>query len=350
MDLSFGNFISQLIENPVLILITILINIVIFLNGWSDIPNALTTSITTRSLSPKAGLVLAGFSNFAGIFIMAFIGTNVAQTIYKITSFGNDTHYALLALCTALIAIVIWCLIAWFIGIPTSQNHALVAGLTGASIAINNGINGIDFAQWKKVLYGLFIATIAGFLLGFIISRIIEIICKDIDRRKAIPFFKKSQVLGDAAMIFMNGLQDSQKFLALLVMGIFLANGTTQAEKFTIPLWMLFICFIVMTIGTCIGGKRIIKSIGLKMTNVETYQGTAADIASFLCLIFSTLSGIPASTNQTKTTALMGVSASRRLSSVNWNIAKNIIITWVVTFPGCGILGYLFTEFLIKIF
>ena len=193
MDLSFGNFISQLIENPVLIIITILINIVIFLNGWSDIPNALTTSITTRSLSPKAGLVLAGFSNFAGIFIMAFTGTNVAQTIYKITSFGNDAHYALLALCTALIAIVIWCLIAWFIGIPTSQNHALVAGLTGASIAINNGINGIDFAQWKKVLYGLFIATIAGFLLGFIISRIIEIICKDIDRRKAIPFFKKSQ-------------------------------------------------------------------------------------------------------------------------------------------------------------
>ena len=346
MDLSFGNFIGEAASDPVLILITVLVSIIIFLNGWSDVPSAITTSITTRSISPKMGLALAGVFNFLGVFAMLILGSNVAETIYKIVSFGSSADGAILALCSALVAIVIWGIISWCFGIPTSQNHALVAGLSGASIAINNGFSGIDGEQWKKVIYGLIIATIVGFLLGFLVSKIIELIFKNSDRDKVTPKFKIAQVIGDMSMVFMNGFQDGQKLLAILVMGMFLSKGIEGVENFVMPIWMLLMCSIVMTLGTLIGGKKIIKSVGMKMTNVEIYQGTAADIASFLCLLISTLFGIPESSNQTKTSAMMGVGAAKRLSSVNWSVAKNIVLTWIITFPSCGILSFIITKIL----
>ena len=350
MNLSFSNFLGEMVKNPVLIIITILINSLIFFNGWSDVPNALTTSVTTRSITPNKGIFLAGVFNFLGIFVMAIFGTNVAETIYKIVNFGNNTSDALLALCAALVAIVLWSLVTWILGIPTSQNHALVASLTGSAIAINNGFKGISLEQWKKVLFGLVMATLIGFLFGFIISKIIRKLCSNFDKEQASPFFKRTQLLGDMAMIFMNGFQDGQKLLALLIMGVLLGNGIPSVDNFTMPFWMLFMCATVMTIGTCIGAKKIIKSVGMKMTNVETYQGTAADVASFSCMIVATLFGIPESSNQTKTAAMMGVSAEKRISSVNWGIAKNIILTWIITFPGCGILGFLITKIILKIF
>jgi PiT family inorganic phosphate transporter len=225
-----------------------------------------------------------------------------------------------------------------------------VAGLTGASIAICHGISGINFEQWIKVLIGLFIATFGGFILAYLITKIIEILFRDLDRRKAQVLFGKTQVFGDLSMVFMNGAQDGQKLLAILIMGTFLSNGVVGVETFTIPIWMLFLCSIIMTIGTWVGAKRIIKTIGVKMTKIETYQGTAADIASFVGLLFASFLGIPMSTTQTKITSVMGVGAAKRFSSVDWSIAKNIVITWFITFPGCGIMGYIFTNIIMKIF
>ena len=350
MNLSLENYIFQIAQFPVLGVITFLVCGVIFFNGWSDMPNALTTCIATRSITPKKGLFWATIFNFLGIFIMARLSTNVAQTIFNIVSFGNDTEMALMALCSSLIAIVVWCLIAWLIGIPTSQNHALVAGLTGASIALNHGISGVHFEQWEKVLTGLLIATVGGFILAFIITKLIEKIFKNIDRRKALGFFKNTLVLGDMSMVFMNGAQDGQKLLALLVLAAFLSNGIGDAALVSIPVWMLFLCFIIMTVGLYVGGKKIIKNVGMKMAKVETYQGTAADVASFICLIIASFLGIPMSTTQTKTATVMGVGAAKRITSVDWSIVKSIIITWIVTFPGCGILGYIFTSIIMKIF
>ena len=341
MELSFQNFLIQLFNNPALFVITILILGVILVNGWTDAPNAIATCVSTRSISPKKAIIMAAIFNFLGVFVMTFISSTVAETIYNMVDFGNDSSNALIALCAGLIAIVSWAILAWIFGIPTSESHALIAGISGSAIAIQKGINGININEWMKVLYGLVISTILGFSLGFFITKIIEKICKNIDRRKTIPFFKKTQIISGAFMAFMHGAQDGQKFMGIFLMGVALANGVTNIGVFTIPVWLMIICSLTMTLGTSIGGYKIIKTVGMKMVKLEPYQGTSADIAGASCLLFSSLTGLPVSTTHTKTTAIMGVGASKRLSNVNWSIVKNMFLAWILTFPGCGLLGYL---------
>ncbi len=341
MELSFQNFLIQLFNNPALFIITILILGVILVNGWTDAPNAIATCVSTRSISPKKAIIMAAIFNFLGVFVMTFISSTVAETIYNMVDFGNDSSNALIALCAGLIAIVSWAILAWIFGIPTSESHALIAGISGSAIAIQNGINGININEWIKVLYGLVISTVLGFSLGFFITKIIEKICKNIDRRKTIPFFKKTQIISGAFMAFMHGAQDGQKFMGIFLMGVALANGVTNIGVFTIPVWLMIICSLTMTLGTSIGGYKIIKTVGMKMVKLEPYQGTSADIAGAGCLLFSSLTGLPVSTTHTKTTAIMGVGASKRLSNVNWSIVKNMFLAWILTFPGCGLLGYL---------
>ena len=281
MQLTFINFVNNLIKTPSLFIITILISAVMFVNGCSDVPNAIATCVSTRSLTPKKGLILASIFNFLGVLIMTFISSKVAETVFNIVNFENDISSNLITLCSALIGIVLWCIIAWAFGIPSSQSHALIAGISGAAIALQGNFSAINFDEWKKVLYGLFIVNLLAFFLGFIITKLIEKICKKMDRRRTNSFFKKSQIFGAAVMCFMNGAQDGQKFMAILLLGVVLSNGNVHAfNSFTIPLWLIIYCSLLIAMGTIIGGIRIIKTIGMKVTKLEKYQGTAADISS----------------------------------------------------------------------
>ncbi len=350
MDLTFENFIMQIFQNPALLVITVLILGVILVNGWTDAPNAIATCVSTRSISPKKAIFMAAVFNFLGVFVMTLLSSTVAQTIFNMVDFGANSSDALIAMCAALVAIVTWAVLAWLFGIPTSESHALIAGISGAAIAIQHGISGINFNEWKKVLYGLVISTVLGFFLGFIITRLIEKICKYIDRRKTIPVFKSTQVISGAAMAFMHGAQDGQKFMGIFLLGVSLANGITSMDTFIIPIWLMLLCSITMTLGTSIGGYKIIKTVGMKMVKLEPYQGTAADLAGAGSLLISSLTGIPVSTTHTKTTAIMGVGASKRLSNVNWGVVKNMLLAWILTFPGCGLLGYFATFVFMKIF
>jgi PiT family inorganic phosphate transporter len=162
--------------------------------------------------------------------------------------------------------------------------------------------------------------------------------------------FGKAQVAGGAAMAFMHGAQDGQKFMSVFLLGIFLANGQTEVKNFAIPIWLMVLCSVVMALGTSIGGYKIIKSVGLDMVHLDTYQGFAADLGAAGCLLLSTLTGIPVSTTHTKTTAIMGVGASRRLSAVNWKIVKEMSSAWILTFPGCGLLSFLTVKLFMLIF
>jgi len=279
---------------------------------------------------------------------MTLINSTVAQTIFNIVDFGSNTEYALIALCAALISIVLWSAFAWILGIPTSESHALIAGLTGSAIALQNGFSGVNFDEWKKVLYGLIIVNILGFVSGLLITKMIEKICKNMDRRKTNKFFHKLQIVGAAAMSFMHGAQDGQKFIGVFLIGAMLATGS--GTGFSIPIWLTAYCAIFTALGAIIAGKKIIKTVGMKMVKLEKYQGASADIASTVCLLGSSLLGIPLSTTHVKTTAIMGVGASKGLSKVNWNVAKNMVMTWIFTFPGCGLLGYFATLLFIKIF
>ncbi len=341
MTISLGEFVSQLLTNPAL-LITVLLTLgVILVNGWTDAPNAIATCISTRSMNPSAAILMAAVFNFLGVLFMTMINAKVAQTIYNMVDFHGDSHNSLIALCAALFAIVLWATAAWWFGIPTSESHALIAGISGAAIALQGGLDGINGAEWMKVIYGLVLSTFLGFAMGWATVKLTELICRRIDRRKTQGFFKNAQVAGAAAMAFMHGAQDGQKFMGVCLLGIFLAQGRSDVTNFTIPLWLMILCSAVMGLGTSIGGYRIIKAVGMDMVKLEKYQGFSADLAGAGCLLFSSLTGIPVSTTHTKTTAIMGVGAAKSIKNVNWGVVKEMVLTWVLTFPGCGLIAFL---------
>ncbi|GLC29091.1 inorganic phosphate transporter [Clostridium omnivorum] len=350
MSITLNSFLHQLITNPALLITVILTMGVILVNGWTDAPNAIATCVSTRAISAKKAIIMATIFNFLGVLVMTMLNATVAQTIFNMVDFGGNSKDPIIALCAALFGIVLWATAAWWFGIPTSESHALIAGISGAAIALQGGISGINGHEWIKVIYGLLMSTIMGLCFGFIVVRIIQVIFKRIDKRKSRPFFQYAQVAGGAAMAFMHGAQDGQKFMGVFMLGIFLANGQTNVTNFTIPIWLMVLCSLVMAFGTSIGGYRIIKTVGMDMVKLETYQGFSADLAGAFCLLVSSIFGIPVSTTHTKTTAIMGVGASKRLSAVNWGIVKEMVLAWVLTFPGCGIVGFLMAYLFVKVF
>lgn len=350
MDLSLSFFWQQVTSNPTLLVTVLLTLAVIFVNGWTDAPNAIATCVSTRSMNVRAAILMSAAFNFFGVFVMTLINSTVAMTITNMVNFGGNSETALIALCAALVAIVLWAVIAWYFGIPTSESHALIAGLSGAAIALQGGLSGINGAEWIKVLYGLVLSTGLGFASGYGICKAVTVICRRMDRRKTDSFFKAGQIFGGAAMSFMHGAQDGQKFMGVLLLGIVLVNGSGESASAELPVWMMILCSIVMALGTSVGGKKIIKSVGMDMVQLEKYQGFSADIASAFCLLLSSLFGLPVSTTHTKTTAIMGVGAVKRLSAVNFKVVKEMVWTWILTFPGCGLVGYLMAKLFMVLF
>ena len=350
ISVTFADFISLLPGNPAMILTVILTLGVILVNGWTDAPNAIATCVSTRSMKPGIAIIMAAFFNFLGVLLMTMINANVAMTIYNMVDFGDQSRDATLALCAALFAIVVWATAAWKFGIPTSESHALIAGLSGAAISLHGNLGGINADEWVKVLYGLALSTLLGFFSGYGMTRLVECIFKKTDKRKTIRFFRGAQIAGGASMAFMHGAQDGQKFMSVFMLGIFMSNGQSDVSEFTIPIWLMILCSAVMALGTSIGGYRIIKSVGMDMVRLETYQGFSADAGAAACLLLSSLTGIPVSTTHTKTTAIMGVGASKRISAVNWRIVREMVLAWVLTFPGCGLFGFLMVQLFLFIF
>lgn len=340
MTISLAEFCAQLMTNPALLVTVVLTLGVILVNGWTDAPNAIATCVGTRSLHPRSAIMMAAVMNFLGVLFMTLVNATVAQTIYNMVDFSGDARQATVALCAAMFAIVVWATAAWAFGIPTSESHALIAGLTGAAIALQGGLSGVNGSEWIKVVIGLFLSSGLGFSLGWGCTRLIGFICRRMDRGRTLGFFRNAQIAGAAGMAFMHGAQDGQKFMGVFLLGVFLAGGQAQVEVFAVPLWLMILCSVVMALGTSIGGLRIIKTVGMNMVRLEKYQGFAADLAASLCLLISSLSGLPVSTTHTKTCCIMGVGSSRRLSSVNWGVVREMVWAWVLTFPGCGLIGW----------
>jgi PiT family inorganic phosphate transporter len=350
MTVTLTEFLGNLVTNPALLVIVLLTLGVILVNGWTDAPNAIATCISTRAMGPRPAIVLASVFNFLGVLIMTLINSKVAETIYKMVDFRGDSHEALVALCAALVAIVTWATAAWWFGIPTSESHALIAGISGAAIALQRGISGINPGEWIKVIYGLVLSVVMGFAGGMLTVKLVELIFRGANRRKTYSLFKYAQIAGAAGMAFMHGAQDGQKFMGVFMLGMFLAQGQANVTSFTIPLWLIVLCSAVMALGTSIGGMRIIKSVGMDMVKLETYQGFSADMVGALSLLTANFLGLPVSTTHTKTTAIMGVGAAKRITSVNWGVVKEMLTAWILTFPGCGLIGFLMAALFMKIF
>ena len=350
MEISFVSFLQSVTSSPVL-LITVLLTLgVIFVNGWTDAPNAIATCITTRCMDVRAAIWMSAVFNFLGVFVMTQINSSVASTISNMVDFGGNTREALIALCAALFSIVVYSVAASWFGIPTSESHSLIAGLSGSAIAIHNGVGGINMDEWAKVLYGLVLSLALGFATGWVICKLVSLVCSAMDRRRTNSFFRGAQIFGAAAMSFMHGAQDGQKFIGVLFLGIAFSNGQDNVVGAAIPVWLMLLCSLVMGCGTSVGGEKIIKSVGMDMVKLEKYQGFSADLAAAFCLLYSSLFGIPVSTTHTKTSAIMGVGAVRRLSAINFGVVKEMMLTWIFTFPGCGLISFLMAKLFLAIF
>ena len=345
--MTFAHFVQALGDSPALAVTTLLTLAVILVNGWTDAPNAIATCVSTRAMPVRPAILMAALFNFLGVFVMTRLNASVAMTVYNMVDFGGDAGSALIALCAAMAAIVLWATAAWYFGIPTSESHALIAGLSGAAIALQGGLSGINGGEWVKVLYGLLLSTLLGFFLGFLCGKATAFLFAGVERRRANRFFSGAQIAGGAATAFMHGAQDGQKFMAVFLLGAALACGQAGASTFVIPVWLMLLCSGVMALGTSIGGYRIIKSVGMDMVRLDVRQGFSADAAAAFSLLSSSLLGVPVSTTHTKTCAIMGVGASKRLRGVKWSVVKELVLTWVLTFPGCGLIGFLATKALL---
>ncbi len=350
MDTSLLGFWTQMTQNPLLFIAVVLTLGVILVNGWTDAPNAIATCVVTRCMSARAAILMAAVFNFLGVYIMTMLSPKVAETITKMVDFGNDPDKAVIALSAALFAIVTWATAAFVFGIPTSESHALIAGLTGSAIALNGGLGGVNGGEWVKVLYGIVISVSLGFGLGWIVCKLVTVAFYRVERRKTEPVFKYAQIAGAAYSAFMHGAQDGQKFMGILILCLFMSQGQPIPADMQPQTWIMVLCAVIMCAGTAIGGKKIIKSVGMDMVKLEKYQGFSADLSASSALLLCSFLSLPVSTTHAKTTAIMGVGAVKSVKAINLGVVKEMCLTWVLTFPGCGLISFLITKLFIAIF
>ena len=274
-------------------------------------PNAIATVVGTKAMRPGPAIAMAAVCNFVGLAAITMVSSAVALTIFKMVDFGGDNQAALIALAAAMVAIIVWGVTAWYFGIPTSQSHSLIAGITGAAIALQGGLTGVNGDEWVKVVYGLVISTFLGFGTGWLFTRLIKKLCCRASRAKANSFFKWAQIISGAGVAVLHGAQDGQKFMSLCMLGIMIGMSGAVDANVEFPFWLIILVSATMALGTAVGGKKIIKSVGMNMVKMEQYQGFAACLSACFCIGLATFTGMPVSTTHTKTTAIMGVGAEK---------------------------------------
>ncbi|MCJ7670414.1 MAG: inorganic phosphate transporter [Dehalococcoidia bacterium] len=302
-----------------------------FVNGWTDAPNAIATVVSTRVLSPSQAVLMAAVLNVVGT---AVTGTAVAFTIGM--GIVKPEVMSLPVIIAATLTVIIWSTATWFYGIPTSESHELIAGLAGAGLA-TAGPAALLWEGWQKVLIGLGFSTILGFSLGMIVMTSLYWILRRTSLSSIRSVFSRLEILSAAFLAFSHGSNDGQKFMGIFTVA--LVVGGKMAD-FAVPVWVILLCGTVMGIGTALGGWRIIRTVGFKITKLEPVSGFAAGSSGAFAILLASRFGIPLSTTHCIGTSIMGVGATRRFSAVRWGMARNIVMTWIITFPVCAALGW----------
>jgi len=300
-------------------------------NGWTDAPNAIATVVSTRVLSPTAAVGMAAVFNLLG----ALSGTAVATTIGKGIV---DIHAVTLeTVAASALAVIIWSSTAAYFGLPTSESHGLVAAIAGAGVA-TAGTGVLLWEGWEKVFIGLGAAVVFGGLGGLLLMIVLLWLLRKASPALTRRLFGPLQLCSAAFMAWSHGTADGQKSMGVMAMALAIYY---PERGFGVPLWVILLSASTMGVATAFGGWRIIKTLGMRLTQLQPVHGFAAETAAALTITVSSRFGIPLSTTHTIGTAIMGVGATRRLSAVRWGIAYNIIMAWVLTFPICFGLGWL---------
>lgn len=296
-------------------------------NGWTDAPNAIATVVSTRALPPLAAVAMAALLNLAGALSGTAVATTIGKGIVDIEVVTLETAAA------AALAVVIWSSFAAYFGLPTSESHGIVAAIAGAAVAVG-GTDVLLWDGWQKVFTGVGAAVVFGFVGAFLIMTALMWLFQKARPAAMRRFFGPLQIASSAFMAWSHGTADGQKAIGVMAMALAIYNQTPTKE-FHVPLWVILLGAATMGVSTMAGGWRIIRTLGMRVTHLETYQGFAAEAAAATTLTVTARMGIPLSTTHTIGSAIMGVGATRRLSAVRWGVAYNIVAAWILTFPVC---------------
>lgn len=312
-----------------------------FVNGFHDAANAIATTIATHALSPRKAIILAQVLNFVG----ALLHTAVAYTIGK--GVVDSNFITLPMLLAATVGAVLWGYFTWYFGLPSSSTHALVGGLMGVALYVSSFDFGVLMMKGiNKILLAMVISPLAGAIGGALLLFIFSWSAWQLPYRKSSTFFKKFQVLSASYVAVTHGMNDAQNAMGIMTVALLSAGAINE---FYVPLWVRVSSAFVMGLGTAVGGWRIIKTMGRKMTHLrEPIDGCAAETAAGTVILVASLAGAPISTTQVATGAIAGGAMARRLGNVNYRIIGNILLAWVFTFPGAGLSG-IFTYLIVEL-
>ncbi len=314
-----------------------------YINGFHDTANAIATSVSTRALSPKRAVVLAAVLNLVG----ALYSTGVAQTIARdIITPKFVTQEVVIA---ALMGAIIWNLVTWYFGIPSSSSHALIGGMIGAAVA-KAGFSVLQWYGLGRIIAALILSPIVGIVLGFIIMKTMFFIFGNFSPSRVNHGFKKMQILSAGLLAFNHGSNDAQKSMGIITMAL-IAGGLQAQTDLDPHLWVKLACAFAMAAGTAAGGWKIIRTMGGKIFKLEPINGFAADLSSSIVIWSATiLPGLhlPVSTTHVVSGSIMGVGSAKRVSAVRWGVAKQMLIAWLVTIPTTALLAALFYTLLTK--
>jgi len=300
-----------------------------FLNGIHDSSNIVATMISSRALSPRLALGLTALANFFGPFIF---GVAVAETIgHEVVASAAISVTVILA---ALASAIVWNLVTWYLGFPSSSSHALVGGLVGAVI-VGAGWQAIQLPGLGKILLALFISPILGLIIGYLILRMLFLICWN-SSPIVNRIFKHSQVVTALALALSHGTNDAQKTMGVITLAL-VTGGILDA--FAVPVWVVIICAFMIGLGTAVGGWRLIRTLGGKFYRIRPVDGFATQLTSAVVILGASLAGGPVSTTQVVSSAIMGVGAAERMSKVRWGVAQEIMMAWLLTIPATVLLA-----------
>jgi PiT family inorganic phosphate transporter len=301
-----------------------------YINGFHDTANAIATCVSTRALSVKAAIFMAAILNFAG----AMVSTKVAATIGKgIVDKDNVTQMVVLA---GILGAIIWDIITWYYGLPSSSSHAIIGGIMGAVMA-HAGMAALHWAGLKKIILALIISPIIGTIFGFLFMVVIYWAFRNKAPSGLNKNFRRLQVASAAFMAFSHGTADAQKSMGVITMAL-LSYGVIPA--FDVPVWVKISCAVAMGIGTAAGGWRIIKTVGHDFVKLQPVHGFCVETASAGVILGASSIGMPVSTTHVITSTILGVGLSKRISAVNWTVAQRILVAWVLTIPASAAVAF----------
>lgn len=328
--------------SPLLIMVIVIALVFAFVTGFHDTANAIATSVYTRALTPGKAIALASVMNFIG----ALVSERVAMTICKGLVVTEPAQFVILA---ALLGAVFWNLLTWYYGIPCSSSHALIGSLLGAVIVSAGGFQAVLWGGvTNKVIIPLFTSPLIGLVIGYIFMKLLFFLLQNETHRWVNQSFSKLQVLSAALVAYSHGNNDAQKTMGIITLALIASDMANPANG--VPMWVKIVCAVMMALGTASGGRRIMKTMGSGVTRLEPVGGFAAQTASAIVIEASTVFGIPVSTTQVITSAVMGVGSAKRLSAVKWSAAANIVLTWFITLPVTIVIGGLLAYLLEMIF